>query len=49
MGGKQFRFKRGYRNVIRAAQNLNKSGTDCQLAIESSGHAALKENGFVLK
>ncbi len=47
MGGKQFRFKRGYRNVIQAAQNLNNSGVDCQLAIESSGHAALKENGFL--
>ncbi|MBC8570173.1 phosphomannomutase/phosphoglucomutase [Zongyangia hominis] len=41
------RFKRGYRNVINEALRLNDTGVDCQLAIETSGHAALKENYFL--
>ena len=41
------RFKRGYKNVINKARELNKAGTDCQLAIETSGHAAYKENYFL--
>lgn len=44
---KHFRFKRGYKNVINKAIELNAEGTDCQLAIETSGHAALKENYFL--
>lgn len=44
---KHFRYKRGYKNVINKALELNASGTDCQLAIETSGHAALKENYFL--
>ncbi|MCH3954154.1 MAG: phosphomannomutase/phosphoglucomutase [Eubacterium sp.] len=41
------RFKRGYRNVINKAAELNAEGTDAQLAIETSGHAAYKENYFL--
>lgn len=41
------RFKRGYRNVINKAEELNAEGTDAQLAIETSGHAAYKENYFL--
>lgn len=41
------RFKRGYKNVINEAVRLNQEGIDCQLAIETSGHAALKENYFL--
>ncbi len=41
------RFKRGYKNVINEAVRLNEMGIDCQLAIETSGHAALKENYFL--
>ena len=41
------RFRRGYRNVINEAIRLNREGTDCQLAIETSGHAAYKENYFL--
>ena len=41
---KHLRFKRGYKNVINEAVRLNKEGIDSQLAIETSGHAALKEN-----
>lgn len=45
--GKHHRFKRGYKNVIDESIRLNKSGIDSQLAIETSGHAALKENYFL--
>lgn len=41
------RFKRGYKNVINEAIRLNANGVDCQLAIETSGHAAFKENYFL--
>ena len=47
LGLKHFRFKRGYRNVINKAIELNEQGIDSQLAIETSGHAALKENYFL--
>lgn len=47
LGLKHLRFKRGYKNVINKAIELNSQGIDCQLAIETSGHAALKENYFL--
>ncbi len=47
LGLKHLRFKRGYKNVINKGLELNAAGTDCQLAIETSGHAALKENYFL--
>lgn len=46
-GGKHLRFKRGYRNVINKQIELNESGINCPLAIETSGHAALKENYYL--
>lgn len=46
-GGVHHRFKRGYRNVINESIRLNKLGQDSQLAIETSGHGALKENYFL--
>ncbi len=46
-GGEHYRFKRGYRNVIDEAIRLNQEGIDCPLAIETSGHAALRENHFL--
>ena len=46
-GGVHRRFRRGYRNVINEALRLNALGQDCQLAIETSGHAAMKENWFL--
>ncbi len=46
-GGVHRRFKRGYRNVIDEAQRLCGEGADCPLAIETSGHAALRENYFL--
>ncbi len=45
--GKHHRFQRGYKNVINEAIRLNKAGQECWLAIETSGHAALKENYFL--
>ena len=46
-GGVHRRFKRGYRNVINESLRLNNAGQDSQLAIETSGHAAMKENYFL--
>ena len=46
-GGTHYRYKRGYRNVIDEAIRLNDEGIDCPLAIETSGHAALRENYFL--
>ncbi len=46
-GGKQLRFKRGYRNVIDEAKRLCNEGTDAPLAIESSGHVAFAEHHFL--
>ena len=46
-GGVHRRFKRGYRNVIDEAIRLNECGIDSQLAIETSGHGAFKENFFL--
>lgn len=47
LGLKHLRFKRGYKNVISKSQELNADGIDSQLAIETSGHAAYKENYFL--
>lgn len=44
---KHLRFKRGYKNVINEAIRLNALGEASPLAIETSGHAALKENYFL--
>ena len=46
-GGVHHRFKRGYRNVINESIRLNAEGHDSQLAMETSGHGALKENYFL--
>ncbi|MCQ2551126.1 MAG: phosphomannomutase/phosphoglucomutase [Clostridia bacterium] len=43
LGLKHLRYMRGYRNVINKAIELG----DSQLAIETSGHAAYKENYFL--
>lgn len=47
LGLKHLRFRRGYKNVINKALELNRQGIDSQLAIETSGHAAYKENYFL--
>ena len=46
-GGIHHRFQRGYRNVINEAIRLNEAGQDTQLAMETSGHGAFKENYFL--
>lgn len=47
IGGEHYRFKRGYKNVINKQIELNNNGTFCPLAIETSGHAAFKENYYL--
>lgn len=47
LGGKHYRYRRGYKNVIDKALELNAHGINCPLAIETSGHAAMKENYFL--
>ena len=47
LGGHHHRFRRGYKNVINEAIRLNSEGVYCPLAIETSGHAAIKENYFL--
>ena len=46
-GFEHLRFRRGYKNVINKGLELNGAGVYCPLAIETSGHAALKENYFL--
>lgn len=47
LGLTHHRFKRGYKNVINESIRLNAEGIDSQLAIETSGHGAMKENYFL--
>lgn len=44
LGGVHHRYQRGYKNVINEAVRLNETGTPSFLALETSGHGALKEN-----
>lgn len=47
LGGKHIRFKRGYKNVIDEAIRRTNMGENTPLAIETSGHAAFKENYYL--
>lgn len=47
LGGRHVRFKRGYKNVIDEALRREAEGEYCPLAMETSGHAAFKENYFL--
>lgn len=47
LGGVHYRFKRGYKNVINESIRLNREGQASWLAMETSGHGALKENYFL--
>jgi len=47
LGLRHHRFRRGYRNVIGEAQRLEREGVSAPLAIETSGHGAVKENYFL--
>ncbi len=35
LGGRHFRYRRGYKNVINKGIELNKEGIDCQLMMET--------------
>ena len=45
--GVHHRFRRGYKNVINESLRLNQEGKESWLAIETSGHGAMKENHFL--
>lgn len=47
LGGVHLRYRRGYKNVIDEAVRQNANGVNCPLAIETSGHAAMRENYFL--
>ena len=48
LGLKHFRYLRGYANVIGKAEELTESGkANAEVAIETSGHCAMQENGYV--
>ena len=47
LGLKHLRYKRGYRNVINKAKELNAAGEQAFLAIETSGHAAYSDNYYL--
>lgn len=46
-GGRHFRYKRGYKNIIDKQMELTQNGVNCPLAIETSGHASFSENYFL--
>lgn len=48
LGLHHYRFLRGYANVIGKAKELSESGeANAEVAIETSGHCAMAENGYV--
>jgi phosphomannomutase len=48
LGLKHIRYIKGYANVISRARELTNSGkANAELAIETSGHCAMRENGYL--
>ena len=47
LGLRHYRYRRGYRNIINKALELNLKGVNCPVAAETSGHVAMKENYFL--
>lgn len=47
LGGKHYRYRRGYKNIINKAIELNEQGINCPIAAETSGHCAMRENYFL--
>lgn len=47
LGGKHYRYRKGYKNIIDKGISLNKDGVDTPLMIETSGHGAMRENYFL--
>lgn len=47
LGGKHFRYKKGYKNIIDKGMELQAKGVPCPLMMETSGHGAMRENYFL--
>ena len=47
LGLRHLRYKRGYRNVINKAKEINADGGQAFLAMETSGHAAYADNFYL--
>jgi phosphomannomutase len=47
LGGKHFRYRRGYKNVIDKGVELAAQGVDAPLMIETSGHGAMAANHYL--
>ena len=47
LGGKHYRYRRGYKNVIDKGVELAAQGVDAPLMIETSGHGAMAENHYL--
>jgi len=47
LGLTHLRYMRGYKNVINKCRELNEQGITSPLAMETSGHGALKENYYL--
>ena len=47
LGATHIRFKRGYKNVINEAIRRTNAGENACLAIETSGHGAIRENYYL--
>lgn len=47
LGLRHLRYMRGYKNVIDKCKELNAAGTVSPLAMETSGHGALKDNYYL--
>ncbi len=47
LGGRHFRYKKGYKNIIDKGMELNENGIPCPLMMETSGHGAMRENYFL--
>ena len=47
LGLTHLRYMRGYKNVINKCRELNENGITSPLAMETSGHGALKENYYL--
>ncbi|MCI1209581.1 MAG: phosphomannomutase/phosphoglucomutase [Treponema sp.] len=47
LGMQHLRYMRGYKNVINKCKELNKNGIISPLAMETSGHGALKDNYYL--
>jgi len=47
IGVRHVRFRRGYAKVINRAKELQEEGVEALMAIETSGHCAMAENGWM--